>query len=419
MSPRTFYLAAAGLILCLSAYLFTQNFAFVRERVWVGLSGEARVNGLLAARMLLTRMGSRVLESSDLARLGQFAADGTVFLAADRKDMDPASATRLLDWVSDGGRLVVAAQRNLTRDPLMEALGVTVKDDELRKSDPKAEEVELPDGMRLRVEVLPSARLYDNDNAASWRHESQGAIRMLQIPYDDGFVTVLSTFRPFNNRAIGRLDHAELLWHLASDGGRPVEVWLVRHLDAPSLPQWLVKNALPCMVALGVFLALALWRAIPRFGPLQPNPTPDRRSLVEHLAAMGRFYSMQRQLPKLIRAVRQDGLELLGSRAPETRGQDGAARLKSAARLTGLRPRELLQAFTAPVTTPHEFILAVRVLAAFRQQLTPHGKPAEPRRPRGWLPSGGDRKDRRRDHKTRAEFARAFHETRAHAKDKT
>ena len=235
------------------------------------------------------------------------------------------------------------------------------------------------------------------------------------MPYDDGRVTVLSTFRPFSNFAIGKLDHAELLWRLASDNGKPVAVWLVRHLDMQSLPQWLLRHALPAVVALAAFLLLALWRVIPRFGPLQPTPAPDRRSLVEHLSAMGRFYSMQRQLPKLIQTVRQDALELLAARAPETRGQDGAGRLKSAARLTGLRPRDLLQAFTAPPATPHEFIMAMRTLAAFREQLTPHGMAARPQGSRNRLPAAGV--DRRRDHKTRAEFDRAF--SAADTKDNT
>ena len=44
-------------------------------------------------------MGSPVQESSDLMRLDAFPAHGTIFLAADRSDMDPVTATRLLDWV--------------------------------------------------------------------------------------------------------------------------------------------------------------------------------------------------------------------------------------------------------------------------------------------------------------------------------
>ncbi len=100
-----------GLALCLGAFLFTQNYAIVKDRVWVGMSGEARVNGLLAARMLLTRMGARVQESSDLARLDKFPLGGTIFLAADRSELDPPTATRLLAWVQDGGHLVVAVER--------------------------------------------------------------------------------------------------------------------------------------------------------------------------------------------------------------------------------------------------------------------------------------------------------------------
>jgi hypothetical protein len=178
-----------------------------------------------------------------------------------------------------------------------------------------------------------------------------------------------------------------------------------------------MHNAAPFLVALGVFLALALWRVTLRFGPLQPDPAPDRRSLLEHLSAMGRFYSLQRQLAKLLQILRQDGLDLLAARAPETRGQDGAARLKTAARLTGLRPRELLQAFTGAVATPHEFTLAVRVLAAFRRQLTASGKQGDRRRARTGRPTGRSGTDRRKNHKMRAEFDKAFREARESDKE--
>jgi hypothetical protein len=58
------------------------------------------------------------------------------------------------------------------------------------------------------------------------------------------------------------------------------------------------------------------------------------------------------------------------------------------------------------------------MLAAFRQQLTPHAKTAEPQRSFGRLPSARDGKDRRRDHKTRAEFDRAFRQARSAAEEK-
>jgi len=411
VNRRALHLAVVGLALCLGAFLFTQNYAIVKDRVWVGMRGEARVNRLLAARMLLKRMGGRVQESTDLAQLDKFPVGGTIFLAADRGELDPPTAARLLSWVQDGGHLVLGVERPFTHDALLDMLGVSAQPDELHMSETKADDFELADGTHLRIDISPSPRLFDNEDSASWYVESRGAVRMLQIPYEDGVVTVLSTFRPFSNYNIGRLDHAELLWRLASDNGHPVDVWLVRHLDLQSLPRWLAKNAMPFLAALAVFLLLALWRVMLRFGPLQPDPAPDRRSLVEHLSAMGRFYSMERQLTKLIQVIRQDGLDLLAARAPETRGQDGAVRLKSAARLTGLRPRELLQAFTGPAATPHEFTLAVRVLSAFRRQLAPSAIPGEMRRTRGRRTAdNAPGSERRRDHKKRAEFDNAFRE---------
>jgi Domain of unknown function (DUF4350) len=405
MSRRALYLAIVGLGLCLGAYLFTQHYGFSQRRVWVGLRGEAAANPLLAARMLLTRMGGSVQESSDLMRLDKFPVGGTIFLAADREDLDSGTAQRLLAWVKDGGHLVVAAERPLTHDVLMDALGVSVHEDEARRTTWRADEVQLPNGVKLRVDLLPSPGLYDDDGNASWSYKSYGALRLLQIPREDGLVTVISTFRPFDNYSIGRLDHAELLWRLATDNGQAVDVWLVRHVDVQSLPTWLVHNALPCLIAFGVFLALTLWRLSPRFGPLVPSLAPDRRSLLEHLSATGRFYSRQRQLPALLQIVRQDGLDLLTARAPETREQDGAARLKAAARLTGQNPRELLHAFSAGVATPHEFTLAMRVLASFRQ-LVLAGK-ATGRRGRRHS-ARSVRSDRRRDHERRAQLVEAF-----------
>ena len=404
MSRRALYLAIVGLGLCLGAYLFTQHYGFSHRRAWVGMSGEAAANRLLAARMFLTRMGGRVQESSDLTRLDRFPVGATIFLAADREDLDSNTVKRLLAWVQDGGHLVVAAEGPLPHDLLMEALGVSVQEDDARRSTWRADEVQLANGARLRVDLLPSPALYDDADNASWSYKSYGALRMLQMPREDGLVTVMSTFRPFDNYTIGRLDHAELLWRLASDNGQPVDVWLVRHVDVQSLPAWLVHHALPCLIALGVFLVLTLWRLSPRFGPLVPNWAPDRRSLVEHLSATGRFYSRQRRLPGLLRIVRQDGLDLLAARAPETRAQDGAARLKTAARLTGQNPRELLQAFSADAATPHEFTAAMRVLASFRQ-LALSGKATR----RGRRRSGGSvGSDRRRDQKRRAQWLEAF-----------
>jgi hypothetical protein len=84
---------------------------------------------------------------------------------------------------------------------------------------------------------------------------------------------------------------------------------------------------------------------------------------------MGRFYASQRELAPLIQILRDDALDALAARAPETRGLDGASRLKAAVRVSGLRPRELSHALTNPAATAREFTGAVRVLQEFRARL--------------------------------------------------
>jgi len=375
MNHRLVYLFLGGLGLCAAAFWFTHTYTLDIERVWTGPQGEARVDWLLAARLLLRRMGSEVQESSDLRKLASFSTDGTLLFAADHSHLEPARTRELLAWVKRGGHLVVAAGPARHRDPLLDAIGVHVKaDDQSRPYSRQPDDVTLPDGSHVHVLLQPSVALEAPADDTAWRHGEEGKTRMLQIPLGDGLVTVMSTFRPFANRELGRFEHAELLWWLVSDNDKAPPVWLVRHLDVQSLSQWLINNALPFVAALILFLLLWLWRVIPRFGPIQPGAAPDRRSLIEHLRAMGRFYSMQRRLPALLQALRQDGLELLDHRAPETRGLDGAARLKSAARMSGLRARDLLQAFASEVRTPHEFTLATRTLAQFRQRLSTPAK---------------------------------------------
>jgi hypothetical protein len=368
MTRRAAYLGVAGVLLCVFGLWFTQNYTFVSKDVWTGMRGEARSNPLLAARMLLERMGSKVVQSQDLDRVSAFPASGTLFLA-DRSDVTPPLAHALIEWVRRGGHLVIAAEHPVAHDALLREIGVTVQYKRKEAARPSAEEIELPDGARVQALLPRNPTLYVERDRIDWQYESDHALLMLRLAEGRGHVTVMSSFAPFDNGEIGSYQHAELLWHFASRDGAASPVWLVRRLQTQSLPGWLADNALPALIALGILLIVALWRVIPRFGPLVPNVAPDRRSLHEHLAAMGRFYASQRELAPLIQILRVDALDALAARAPETRGLDGASRLKAAVRVSGLRPRELSHALTNPAATAREFTGAVRVLQEFRARL--------------------------------------------------
>ena len=375
MSNRAIVLALLAALLALGGWWFSQNFGFGPQRVEVGYSGEARVNPFFAARLLLERLGFKVQQKADFRKLGALPPGATVILAADRAELNPPDARALLSWVErDGGHLIVGAERQLPRDVLLQQINVEArwKRSEEAQSKPAAtgiDKIALPDGSELRADLLPSPTLIDLDeDADAWRVTSRGGTRILQFDWGEGDITVLSTLRPFTNREIGRLDHAELLAQITG-AGDPGELFLIRHLESVSFLGWLGQHGAAALVALAVFVLVWLWRVVPRFGPLAPTPAPDRKSLLEHIRAVGRFYLDQRELPRLLALLRADCVELFGRRAPHAQGLDDAARLREAARITGVRPRELAQAFSGRADTPADFSNAVRTLASFRRRL--------------------------------------------------
>ena len=74
MTNRAVILAVVGGLLCFGAWWFTQNYGFGKERVWVGYSGEARVNPYFAARLLLERLGFKVHQRAELRQLDALPA---------------------------------------------------------------------------------------------------------------------------------------------------------------------------------------------------------------------------------------------------------------------------------------------------------------------------------------------------------
>ena len=84
MSNRTIILALFAVLLALGGWWFSQNFGFGPQRVWVGYSGEARVNPFFAARLLLEHLGFRVEQKAAFHKIVALPPRATLILAADR-----------------------------------------------------------------------------------------------------------------------------------------------------------------------------------------------------------------------------------------------------------------------------------------------------------------------------------------------
>jgi len=139
----------------------------------------------------------------------------------------------------------------------------------------------------------------------------------LQIEWGKGRVSVFNGMGWMQNRGIGRFDHAEFLHWLLRSGGGVDEVVFLRSWHGGPL-HWLRQHFAPALLALAVLLALALWRLLPGFGPIAPDPPPVRRRLLEHHAASGRLLWSRHSREALAGAAAAHALARLKQDHPHT-----------------------------------------------------------------------------------------------------
>jgi hypothetical protein len=165
----------------------------------------------------------------------------------------------------------------------------------------------------------------------------------------------------FENAALKKLDHAELLLALAALNPRSHAVTLVKFPDVLPWYRALWLHFSLTLVSLACLLALALWAALRRFGPVLPAPLTERRSLMEHIDASGAWLWKAdggRQL--LLDAARAETLALVQRRAPAVARLAPAQMVSALARLADLDEQQLTHALQ------HE---AAPQAASFTQQI--------------------------------------------------
>jgi len=278
---------------------FLKNFEKREYEFSMGYQGEARVNPLLAAGRFLRRMGvpARELQPHEWAK-GPPPAGAALLLATPRWTLDEKRVQGLLDWVAEGGHLIVAARHDSedsedetpASDALLTELGVGT----LRYSDSATEEdatvaAEFDDGQPpLEVAFTPRVRLDSEEDYLHLAEDDTGAA-VLHGTWGNGRITVLADVAPFHNAELVKHDHAAFLWRLVRLSPAEGTVWVVYDEDMAALPIWLWRHAPWAIVSFGLLLLAFLWNRFPRFGPRLDLPPPGRRRLLEHIEASGQF----------------------------------------------------------------------------------------------------------------------------------
>ena len=404
MTRGTWITAGVALLGGLLAIWMFSSMERVQERIWIGYRGEARDNPWLAAERLLQRMGRPSARARSVPQLKALPPDGMLVLPRRLASIDRAEQLRLLEWVEGGGHLVMEAEAPSQPDPILEAaeVGRRAVTSAPRRTSPKspppppqAKEAESGGGggggaqapaRPKRPEgtvtaTLPGAKAPLVVQASLWRTlEPKAAVFTLaegevtwlaHLQRGAGRITVMNELGFANNSQIGLHDHAEFLWQLASlSPGRGAVTFF--HSPAKlSLVDWLLQHAPEAIGAAATLLLLWLWRVVPRFGPIAPDPEPARKRLLDHLRASGRFQWAAGGAPALAEAAREAALRALQRAQPDFAALNADEREARLAAQFGLAPqasRMLLQPVRA--ATPSELVAATAVYQSIHEQLS-------------------------------------------------
>lgn len=299
------FLVLIAAVLGAFAWYLARNLEWKDERVWVGYHGEAETNDFLAAQRLLSRLGRDAHAIRGLPVLKTLGRHDALILPRRQLRLTPGQVSELTGWMEKGGLLIAEgtfsedAESDRVNDPLFHALGVRMvgtglkppaheKDEDLEDFQKRRKAFEREHGVEAlrinetdcRVDLGAYERLENGDGAHG---------KVMSGKRGKGFCFLFTHLNALENGNLDKEEHAVFLAALVSRRPADAKVWIVYQEQPPSLLAWLKANAWMVLVAFGALLAVSLWRGLRRLGPPLPDPALDRRSLLEHLAAAGRF----------------------------------------------------------------------------------------------------------------------------------
>ncbi|MCB9871561.1 MAG: hypothetical protein H6837_17025 [Planctomycetes bacterium] len=349
----------------------------------------ARRNPLLAAERMLSAMG--VSARSMHGYQGPPPARGALILTGDRAGLIGHRLDVLSDWVTGGGHLLVVVryrtdpklrrargrQRKgedeitLVADELLTRLGIEASEADSDSAKAVELRAQLPGTPRdtATVAMRPRADL-DSIEEASFRIvDDSGNCLLRSIEAGLGRVTAMVDDSWLKNDAIGKHQHATLLWRLV--GSRhPTEVWIVHGDWLPSF--WVLVATLgwPALLAFGLLLVIWIWKSGARFGPPLPDVAAERRSLLEHLDAAGRFLWRCRVQEPMLRPLREHIAREIAVRRPSWSSLTSDQRIEQLAAASGFDEARIRSALLEdPGNDAQQFVRVVRDLEELSTRL--------------------------------------------------
>ncbi|MDX2217546.1 MAG: DUF4350 domain-containing protein [Burkholderiales bacterium] len=201
-----------------------------------------------------------------------------------------------------------------------------------------------------------------------WSVKGRRGTQAIALPLGQGRVTVLTEWRFLRNDEIGRNDHADFLVALLGPDLKGMSVWLVPSEDVPGLHKLVWQHGAAVVATLAVLLLVVLWRAGTRLGPVAARVDPVRRSLLEHVRAMGEFIWREQDAGALWKSAVARTRKQMARVLPPTKNPD--VMIQALAKKSAL-PEALIREslFPQPHPDPDRFARAIATLEKLRKSL--------------------------------------------------
>lgn len=373
---------AVAIIVLVGTVWFLRHYQRVTRVEALPPQGEVLWNPVYILRQSLHADGvkaeSRPQLDLEAARLGK---RDTLVLLNDPRNLDAAHAQALMDWVAQGGHLVM-------RTPVSEGFGVK---EWMPLMDRLHLQVESEGGecVRLQLPGQPRHAEFCNDRRFSfddgiepelaWGDVQSGFV-YARLAHGQGRVDVIAgtdflengNWDPRRGWTGGMHDaaHQWLVRQILAPNYGQGTVHLVYAVQMPSLWRTLLVAGWPAWLPLLLALLAWLWARAQRLGPPLPAPEAGRRSLLEHVRASGEFLLRQGKGAWLYDAVRQAFLARLRRRDPLTaalHGQDQAQAIATRLQVPVARVQQALQ--QPPVHARAAFAERISLLIWMRNRL--------------------------------------------------
>lgn len=332
---------------------------------------EAALDGQLAAKRMLAELGvsSRELKPNDWEQVFT-TPRGTILLLGDKWESTQGLRAQLAEWVSEGGRLVLAAPQRVfqadeddTAQTLTSYFGVRhfyPEGKDRYKAHKTVFQIQF-EGESLEARFYQNIRLELAPLFTVRAKDSKGPC-VAERTFGRGSIIALCSALPFNNHLIGSYQNATLLWLLTRTRLGPDPVWFVSNVKVASLPEWLWQNAPQATVGVAVALALWLWSLTRRAGPMRDVEPAARRRTMEHLDASGRFAWRYGGGDTLLDTLRGAFNARLERRHPAWAQLPREKKLVRLGQAANIAPEAVFLALEAPAQDRRSFIDAVATL---------------------------------------------------------